>query len=220
MSLYPKSALSRWLAKVILLGLLMMVLWWGVAADVYLNALRPVADVTLPFMFPRGVRAIQPYVEGGWVVETGLHVAVGKATGEFLLPLNKDRYLYRAVMGMPVLWALILASSRQFTGRKLVAGTAILSVLCLLGIAALIWGSLAKALNPDEVPLTIMSFTARVKLVDGDPYSHWTVFIASALAFMQSYTLPIIIPILVWVTLCLDDIKDVMSRQLKRSKIL
>lgn len=207
--LSDKAGLSSWFFRAIFLIPLMLVLWWGLLVDGYLVGLRHLADFVLPHLFSKGVHSIQPFQNGGWLISTGLNVIGKNPPEEFLFQLDKVRYLNRTVMGVPLLWALILASKRNFTGA-IVWGSLLQTIICLLGISAYIWGVLAEVLSPGDA-LFIRVNGAPDLMVAGKPYSSFWVFLASVAFFGQTLTIPVIAPLLVWGIFCANEIKGLVG---------
>lgn len=206
--LHNKSRLRSWFARVACLTPLMLILWWGVFVDYYLILLCYFADLSIPHLFPRGVESIKDVTDDAWIIWSGLNVVGKDPPVEFLFQLDKARYLYRTVMGFPLLWALILATKRDFFG-PIIAASLVQTAICILGISAYIFGVLAEVLYPGDVHYVHIR-EAPGLVLEGQPLSHTTAFFAGVLFFGQSLTVPVIIPVLVWGIVCADEIKGLV----------
>lgn len=204
-----KTALRRWFFRALCLTPLMLILWWGVLVDFYLILLCYFADLSIPHLIPRGVESIKAVTDDAWIIWSGLDVVGKNPPQEFLFQLDKTRYLNRTVMGFPLLWALILATKRDFFG-PIVAASLLQTVLCLLGIASYIFGVLAEALNPGDVLYVHIREAPGLALSGAEPYSDLTAFLAGVLFFGQNLTVPVIGPVLIWAVLCGDEIKRLL----------
>lgn len=142
------------------------------------------------------------------MIGTGLNVVGKSPPEEFLFQLDKTRYLNRTVMGFPLLWALVLATKKNWL-LPLVQASLLLTILCLTGIAGYIWGVLATVLNPGDV-FSVRIVEAPNLMVIGEPYGRIAHFLAAVAFFGQTLTVPVIGPILVWAVLCGDAIKRLL----------
>lgn len=188
----------------------MLILWWGVLVDYYLILLCYLADLSIPHLFTRGVESIKAVTDDAWIIWSGLTVVGKDPPVEFLFQLDKTRYLNRTVMGFPLLWALILATKRNFFG-PIVAASLLQTAVCILGISAYIFGVLAEALYPGDVAYVHIREAPGLELA-GEPYGKITAFFAGVLFFGQSLTVPVIGPVLVWGVFCADEIKRLTMR--------
>lgn len=171
--------------------------WWLGAADWYLRFLSLIADATLPHSVFGDVQEIIWWSEQKWQVRTRLRIVDSPET--LVIYLTKAR-LAHIVLGFPLLWALLLAT----TGPKklrVVLGTLLLTLLSLLGVAAHLWAYLAVVLN-HRASVIDENLVPPAFTVMASAYPDWLFHLSSFAYYLAAIAVPLIAPLLIWVLLC------------------
>lgn len=211
----PHSVFRRWLVRLALWLLSLCVLWWWLGgSDWYLRMLSLLADATLPHWVFDDVQEIVWWGNQNWQVRTQLRIV--NTPESLVVFLTKDR-LTHIVLGFPLLWALLLAT----TGPKklrLVLGTLLLTVLSLLGVAAHLWAYLAVVLN-HRASVIDENLVPPAFTVMATAYPDWLFHLSSFAYYLAAIVVPLIAPVLIWVLLCPRGIMGLMV-SLRRNALL
>jgi hypothetical protein len=192
------NTFQGWMLRLLLWLLPLCALWWWLGgADWFLRVLSLLADAVLPKWVFSDVSEILWQGNQTWRVRT--HLGIVNSAESLIIFLTKMR-LTHMVLGFPLLWALLLAT----TGPKkmrLVLGTVLLTGISLMGVAAHIWAFLAVVVNHRASVIDENLIPPPFVLV-ATPYPDWLFHLSSFAYYLATIVMPLISPVLIWVAIC------------------
>lgn len=194
----PLSAFWRWLLRLGAWLVPLSVAWWWLdAADWFLRILSLLADATLPHWIFSDVQNIFWQGNLKWRLPTGIKIS---GSTENLILFLAPSQLQRVVLGMPLMLALLLATSGP-KKLRLVFGVVCFFGLSLFGVAAHIWALLAVVVN-HKASVIDQAMVPPAFMVIATPFPDWVFHLSSFVYYLAVLVLPLIGPVLIWVLLC------------------
>lgn len=194
----PRSAFRRWLLRLVLWLVPLCAAWWWLGgSDWFLRMLSLLADATLPHTVFAEVKEIFWQANHKWRVRTQLGIV---NSAETLIIFLAEPTLMHIVLGFPLLWALLLAT----TGPKklrLLLGTLLQTAFSLMGVAAHIWAYLAVVVNHRASVIDEKLVPPPFALI-ATPYADWVFHLSHFSYYLAVVVMPLISPVLIWVLLC------------------
>jgi hypothetical protein len=187
----------------VLAGLIPLMIGWWFIVDDLVALLRPAAAWVVHLLLP--VRDLLPGEKGGgWIAQTSLEVTAGKwQAGRQEANFPVDGYLLRRyLVAWPFFFALALAPPRApRLWRMLLIGFAVLVVLFILSAAALVFVDVTVLVNHMPSPADRIQFVPPPFYVAAPHYGDAAFFLAALAFYLASYVLPLLAPVLLWITL-------------------
>jgi hypothetical protein len=189
----PKSLRGRYIARVALTLLPMLLLWWF-AAGLVIDTLRPFARVLLQ-MLGLGV-SLTAEANHSWIVDTGLSRASGTEAGAVLMRVPMDE-MRRMTMSFPLFLALILNRPHR---RPILAGAIGLLVLALVfcfSALSVVFNNIAVIIN-HRSSLVADSIPPPPFTVTRAPMGEFAFFCSGLSLYLGLQVLPMAAPVVTW----------------------
>ena len=192
----PAKPFVRFALAVLALVPLLLALWWFVALDPALQALLVVMDWLVPALFPGKIIALQA-AGHEWLALTSLSIP-DAPWGIVGIKIHAPSF----TVGLPLLWALVLATPHSRRLRNLFLGTAL--VLPTMVLAMLVFIQTAWIYHVNQSP----ELTEELYVL-ANPYPEYVHRLAMLVDRPLRLLLVNVAPMLIWAGLN----RDVLTRQ-------
>jgi len=204
-------SMSRWLARVVLVLVLLYALWWVADLEAHvLTLIKIMMESLLPQIFSV-VQSVAHTSEGGWKSTTTIHPVADASA--FLAFGIAPVFLKKCVFWIPAALALVSASAMAKPKKISLAIT--ISLLTAVALTAICVGAhLAITINgtPAMLDDDILPGPPDFKL-NAAPYSTWYFHLVTFASYLGILIAPLAMPVIIWFVTCAKEIRLMLSNE-------